>query len=191
MFSRSIGISVALAGVCFCGCDKEETYESVSSIEISQTAPESTTVPATTSAAAPAAPAAHSAASPEDQVIDAATEAPIRARAAELNAIRPLELTRRKIGEEVVVLVRGRLNDGGVYGSGPYTLDSTIRRTAIHAGVLKDGELGLVRVKIFEHPGDHPSVERNGVRPNKWGKYHASYSVEPIDPATPTTAPAR
>lgn len=146
-------------------------------------APESTPTPAPAEAKPAAAPAP-APASPEDEVLDTEREAPIRKKAEELQAIRPKDLLQRKVGDEVVVLVRGAAGGygaGAVYGSGPYTLDSSIRTTSIHAGLLQDKELGLLRVKVFAHDGEHPSVEQHGIRPNAWGKYHASYTMEKVD----------
>lgn len=117
--------------------------------------------------------------SPEDRVDDAALEAPVRAKAEELNAVRPENVLHLPIGSEVVVLTRGR-NSGGLYGSGPYTLDSDCRKAGIHAGLLKEGELGLLRLRVFKHDAEHPSVPAHGVHPNAWGPYHASYTLERV-----------
>jgi hypothetical protein len=98
-----------------------------------------------------------------------------------MNAIRPEGLKALKPGDEVVVLVRADRGGGGLYGSGPYTLDSSLRRAVVHAGVMEHNQLGLVRVKVTKNDGDHPSVPKNGVTPTAWGKYHASYAVDKLD----------
>ena len=46
---------------------------------------------------------------------------------------------------------------------------------------LADRELGLVRVKVIKHEGEHPSVPANGIVPTKWGPYHTSYTIERVD----------
>src|SRR6185436_1956404 len=69
---------------------------------------------------------------------------------------------------------RGRINEsfdfdvvgmagGSVWGSGPYTDDSTLASAAVHSGALTHGQRGIVRVTILP-PNDHyePSSQ-NGV----------------------------
>src|SRR4029077_5245068 len=47
----------------------------------------------------------------------------------------------------VVVQVVGSAS-GNVWGTGTYTDDSSIATAAVHAGLLKPGEIGLVRVHV-------------------------------------------
>jgi hypothetical protein len=105
----------------------------------------------------------------------------IRERAKELNAISVAEMKNLKVGDEVIVLVRGDKGGGTIYGSGPYTLDSQIRKAVVHNGALADRELGLVRVKVIKHEGEHPSVPANGIAPTAWGPYHTSYTIEEVE----------
>lgn len=118
---------------------------------------------------------------PEDLTVDAERDPRVRERAKEMNAIAVDEMRNLDPDTEVAVLVRGDRGGGTIYGSGPYTLDSQIRKAVVHNGALKDRELGLVRVKVIKHDGDHPSVPKNGIVPTKWGKYHTSYTIEKID----------
>jgi hypothetical protein len=60
-------------------------------------------------------------------------------------------------------------------------MDSQIRKAVIHAGVLEHGRLGLVRVKVITHEGEHGGAPRNGVITTKYGKYHTSYTIETVD----------
>ena len=123
------------------------------------------------------------AASPEDKTVDAEREPRVRARAKELGAraMDRVNMKELKPGDEVILLARGYAGGGSVYGGGPYTLDSSVRAAAVHAGVLKHDELGLVRVKVIKHEGDHPATPANGVRATPWGKYHTSYTLEKVD----------
>jgi hypothetical protein len=118
---------------------------------------------------------------PEDFDIDPDRDPQIRARAKELNAISPQEVRHLKPGDEVIVLVRGDRGGGTIYGSGPYTLDSSLRKAVVHNGALKDRELGLVRMKVLKHPTTHPSVPANGIVPTAWGEYHTSYTIEKVE----------
>jgi len=118
---------------------------------------------------------------PEDLTVDAEREPGVRAKAKELNAVTPQDMKNLKIGDEVVILVRGDRGGGTIYGSGPYTLDSSLRKAVVHAGAVGDKQLGIVRVKVMKHEGEHPSVPANGITPTKWGAYHTSYTLEAID----------
>ena len=63
--------------------------------------------------------------------------------------------------------LRGR-GDGLVTGSNPYTLDSCLATAAVHAGVLKEGEPGVVRVEIVQSPPAFKGSERNGITSETW-----------------------
>lgn len=83
-----------------------------------------------------------------------------------------------KAGEEALFLIQGQASGAAVYGSGPYTIDSFPPVAAVHAGILKDGEWGIVRVRVVQHDGDHPGTEKNGVRTRNWGTLDRSYTIE-------------
>jgi hypothetical protein len=60
---------------------------------------------------------------------------------------------------------------GGVFGTDVYTTDSSLALAAVHAGVLRPGQAGVVRVTLVGmHPGFQPSV-RNGIASQPWGAY--------------------
>jgi hypothetical protein len=48
---------------------------------------------------------------------------------------------------------------------------------AVHAGVLKLGETGVVRVKIIRSPPAFTASRRNGVTTQPFGPYPAAYQV--------------
>lgn len=179
-YARFLLLSVALLLVA---CESRKADESpaeaaqTQSGESAAVAPEASAQLASQSVPAPA----H--VWPEDEVRDAAAESPVRARAAELQAIRPEAVNALKAGDIVFVLVRGNPRAGTVYGSGPYTLDSRLRTAAVHAGLLAEGELGVLKLEVITSDDEHPSIERNGVRPNRWGRYAASYVLH--DAMTP------
>jgi LCCL domain len=73
----------------------------------------------------------------------------------------------------------------GVWGSDVYTTDTPLAGAALHAGVLRPGETGVVRVTfVGQHPGFVASM-RNGVMSHGYGPY-AGYRVE-----QPKNAPKR
>jgi RNA polymerase sigma factor (sigma-70 family) len=86
---------------------------------------------------------------------------------------------RAQVGQTFVFEVVGR-TDGVIWGSGVYTDDSPLATVAVHAGALKDGQKGLVRVTIL--PGEmlYVGSTSNGVTSNPYGEWPGCYRVEPV-----------
>ncbi len=80
------------------------------------------------------------------------------------------------IGKTLAFKVTGR-GDGSVYGTGIYTTDSNLATAAVHAGVLKAGETGIVRIAMIASPPTFTSSTQNGISSNGWGVYPAAYQV--------------
>ncbi|MEX0717099.1 MAG: LCCL domain-containing protein, partial [Planctomycetaceae bacterium] len=81
---------------------------------------------------------------------------------------------------------------GNVWGSDIYTDDSTLAVAAVHAGVLQDGQTGIVKVTILPGRDSYTGSTRNGVTTHDYGAWAGSYWVEkgPEDPAvTPALPP--
>lgn len=89
-----------------------------------------------------------------------------------------------KIGSRHLFMVTGNTN-GIVWGTDVYTTDSAIATAAVHSGVLKPGETGVVRVTLLPGRDDYLSSTRNGVTSNPWQNYPTSFSVERVAPAGP------
>jgi hypothetical protein len=68
-------------------------------------------------------------------------------------------------------------NGGSVWGSDVYTTDSQLSTVAIHAGVLKPGQTGIVKVTIMPGQNGYLGSTRNGVSTSEYGPYPASYRV--------------
>ncbi len=79
-----------------------------------------------------------------------------------------------RIGEKLAFTVTGR-TDAGIFGTDIYTTDSALATAAVHAGILKAGQTGTVRVQIIASPAAYASSTRNGVTSNAWGPYPAAY----------------
>jgi LCCL domain len=86
---------------------------------------------------------------------------------------------RNMTGQVFYFDVRGSTT-GTVYGNGVYTDDSSLATAAVHAGVLRDGERGVVQVTILGGRDSYPSTTRNGVTSNRWGSWVGSYQVEAV-----------
>src|SRR5262249_10646677 len=77
------------------------------------------------------------------------------------------------VGQTFAFRVTGAVVGGTVYGTGTYTYDSNLAMASVHAGVLKAGQTGVVKVKIIgQHPGFRGSVA-NGISSFNYGPYQA------------------
>ncbi|MGI9441892.1 MAG: fasciclin domain-containing protein [Rubripirellula sp.] len=64
---------------------------------------------------------------------------------------------------------------GTVWGSGVYTSDSHLGVAAVHAGILKDGETGVVIVRIVDPPSSFGADKRHGVSTHAWGHWDGAF----------------
>jgi len=69
----------------------------------------------------------------------------------------------------------GMVVQGFVWGTDRYTLDSTLALAAVHAGVLKPGQTGVVRVKTLGPQAAFQGSTRNGVTSMAYGFYNGAY----------------
>jgi hypothetical protein len=100
-----------------------------------------------------------------------------------------LQAYRGQAGRVLYFHVRGSTL-GPVWGSDPYTDDSSLAAAAVHAGVLRAGERGVVRVTLLPGQGSYPASSRNGVNSGLWGSWSGSYRVESADaPPAPGKVP--
>lgn len=60
---------------------------------------------------------------------------------------------------------------GSVWGTKTYTSDSRLSVAAVHAGAVKNGETGVVRVKVVTAPESFEGTEKNGVTSFSYGRY--------------------
>ena len=60
---------------------------------------------------------------------------------------------------------------GIIWGTNPYTLDSTLATAAVHAGALKQGQTGVVNVEIIKPPAAFQGSVQNGVTSAAWGAF--------------------
>jgi Ca2+-binding EF-hand superfamily protein len=84
---------------------------------------------------------------------------------------------RAKPGEFFYFEVTGA-SAGTVWGTDVYTADSPIAAAAVHAGLLRVGQTGLVKVTILPGQERYRGSLRNGVRTRNYGRFASSYRVE-------------
>jgi hypothetical protein len=85
-----------------------------------------------------------------------------------------------QFGQVLYFRVTGNPN-GSLWGTDVYTTDSTLAMAAVHAGVLKAGETGVVKVMIVVPPPNFQGTARNGVTSSPWDAYPAAFTVSKLD----------
>ena len=75
------------------------------------------------------------------------------------------------------ILVTGNSKAGTIYGSNVYTTDSPLAAVVVHAGVLGDGQTGVVRVVMGTGQYKYVSTTSNGVTSNSYSDFPTWYSV--------------
>jgi hypothetical protein len=69
---------------------------------------------------------------------------------------------------------------GSTWGTDVYTTDSHLATSAVHAGVLRVGQEGIVKVTVLPGQQNYPSTTRNGVTSSYWGRWGVSFKVERV-----------
>jgi hypothetical protein len=99
---------------------------------------------------------------------------------AEVLAVMPdpgnLVMYGNQIGKRFAFRVTGVLGNA-IYGTEVYTSDSSLAQAAVHWGVLKPGQTGVVKVEIVMPPPNYVSTTRNGITSNPYGVYNAAYKI--------------
>lgn len=81
-------------------------------------------------------------------------------------------------GRTLAFRVVGSDSRGWLWGSNPYTADSSLAKAVVHAGVLQSGESGVVRVTILPGRPCYEGSSKNGVSSASWGSFGLSYRIE-------------
>jgi hypothetical protein len=82
-----------------------------------------------------------------------------------------------QIGKTFTYKITGNARAGTLWGTDTYTLDSALAAAVVHAGVVKDGKAGVVRIKIVPSPASFTGSTRNGVTSHVYGAYPAAYKI--------------
>ena len=70
--------------------------------------------------------------------------------------------------------------EGMVWGTDAYTGDSALAAASIHAGAVKDGETGIVKVTVLTPLSQYQGSIRNGVTTHDFGRFGTAYRVEKV-----------
>lgn len=80
-----------------------------------------------------------------------------------------------EIGKSFAFRVTGNL--GYCYGTDVYTTDSPLSSAAVHMGLLKHGETGVLIATVLPSPPMFTSTSRNGIQSSSWTQYPAAYTL--------------
>ena len=82
------------------------------------------------------------------------------------------------IGKVLYYDVTGAAAGGSIYGTDVFTTGSHLAMAAVHSGVLRAGQRGVVKVTILPGQQNYPSTTRNGITSTAYGAYGVSFKVE-------------
>jgi hypothetical protein len=77
-------------------------------------------------------------------------------------------------GKPLKFRVTGR-TDGFVWGTDVYTADSLLAAAAVHAGKVKAGQTGVVKVQLVAAPAAFAGTTRNGVSSQDYGPFPEAF----------------
>lgn len=80
------------------------------------------------------------------------------------------------VGKTYVFTVTGG-NQGSLWGTETYTLDSTLAAAAVHFGILKVGQTGPVKVTIFGPAVNFVGSTQNGLTSSAYATYPGAYKI--------------
>src|SRR5205823_4348052 len=82
------------------------------------------------------------------------------------------------VGAELLFRVTGR-TDGFLYGTDVYTSDSNLATAAVHAGILRPGQTGVVRVRMVDVLPRYQATTRYAVTSSSWETpWSGAYRIE-------------
>jgi hypothetical protein len=93
---------------------------------------------------------------------------------------RRVEAKATDIGKVWYFEVIGADTGGSVWGTDVYTTDSDLGMAAVHAGVLKPGQKGIVKVTILGKRDRFEGSTRHGITSSEWDSWPVSFQVERV-----------
>jgi hypothetical protein len=84
-----------------------------------------------------------------------------------------------KVGASFYFRVTG-VTEGQLWGTDTYTRDSTIAAAAVHAGLLKAGETGFLKVTVVAALDSYAGTTRNGVTSTEYGNFPEAWQLSAI-----------
>ena len=82
------------------------------------------------------------------------------------------------IGKVLYYQVTGVNAGQSIYGTDFYTTGSHLGMAAVHCGLLREGQKGIMRVTILPGQNNYPASTRHGVTSIAYGPWNVSFKVE-------------
>jgi hypothetical protein len=82
------------------------------------------------------------------------------------------------IGKVFYYEVTGIDTGSSIWGTDVYTTGSNLAMAAVHSGVLKSGQRGVVKVTILPGQADYAASTRHGITSYPYGQWGVSFKVE-------------
>lgn len=95
----------------------------------------------------------------------------------------------KRIGESFYFEVTGDPN-GLLWGTDVYTSDSSPATAAVHAGIVRAGEKGVVQVTLVKPLSSYAGTTRNGVTSRPWESWPGAFRIAAV-PVVERATPAR
>jgi hypothetical protein len=70
--------------------------------------------------------------------------------------------------------------DGSVWGTDIYAGDSALATAAVHAGLVKPGEIAIIKVTVVPPLTQYQGSEQNGITSNDFGRFGKAYRLSAI-----------
>ena len=70
--------------------------------------------------------------------------------------------------------------EGPIWGTDIYAGDSALATAAVHAGLVKPGESGFIKVTVVQPLTQYHGSERNGVTSSNFGRFGKAYRLSAI-----------
>ncbi|PAA47432.1 hypothetical protein BOX15_Mlig028021g3 [Macrostomum lignano] len=100
--------------------------------------------------------------------------------------VKSLPKSKKSIGKCYELRVTGGTS-GRIWGTDIYTSDSRIGTAAVHAGLLRVGQTGYVRVRLLAGRNSYRGSTRHGVRTKKYGRWKLSYKFVGVSGSSSST----
>ncbi|MCW5680698.1 MAG: hypothetical protein KF794_12110 [Xanthobacteraceae bacterium] len=84
-----------------------------------------------------------------------------------------------QIGASYYFRVKGN-PEGQVWGTGTYTGDSNVATAAIHAGLVKAGEVVVVKATVVQPLPKYQGSNMHGITSHDFGRYGTAYKLSAI-----------
>jgi hypothetical protein len=83
------------------------------------------------------------------------------------------------VGATYYFRVRGA-PEGSLWGTDTYTGDSSLAAAAVHAGLVKAGDMAILKVTVVAPLAQYQGSARHGVTSHDFGRYGSAFRLSPV-----------